>query len=129
MKRASLNFKLIWKRLYPDLPLPTVEHTFLQGRKWRLDYAWPDLKVGFEIEGGVWGQRGRHVRAAGYEKDCTKYSCAAVLGWQIIRATTRQLQHHPKSVCALIAACIKAQQSGDSVYHEIVLELSEHLKI
>ena len=66
------------------------EHPFHPARKWRFDLAWPALMVAFECEGGVWG-RGRHTSGAGYSADCEKYSVAAVLGWRVIRATTKQI--------------------------------------
>lgn len=102
------------------LPSPETEFKFAKplGRNWRLDYAWPELLIGFEIEGGTFGRMitvqqgfehkkggvhapiepgtrfrlgGRH-NAAGFEKDIEKYNHASALGWCIIRATTRQIR-------------------------------------
>ena len=67
------------------------EHRFHQTRKWRFDFAWPDIKVALEVEGGTWAG-GRHTRGKGYEGDCEKYSEAAILGWCVVRATTNMCQ-------------------------------------
>ncbi len=71
------------------LPAPEPEYRFARdaGRKWAFDLAWPALLVAFEREGGTW-TGGRHIRGKGYERDCEKYSEAAIRGWVVIRATT-----------------------------------------
>ena len=66
------------------LPKPQVEYRFHPTRRWRFDYAWPDLKLAVEYEGGTWSG-GRHTRALGYAKDCEKYNEAALLGWKVFR--------------------------------------------
>ena len=67
---------------------PAREFMFHPSRKWRFDFAWPDVKPAVEVEGGV---NGRHQRIGGFSGDCCKYSEAAVLGWRVIRATTAQV--------------------------------------
>jgi very-short-patch-repair endonuclease len=63
------------------------ELQFDVARRWRFDFAWPDLSVAVEIEGGTWSA-GRHSRGAGFEADCMKYSEAAIRGWMVLRVTT-----------------------------------------
>ena len=67
---------------------PVREYQFAAslGRRWRLDFAWPDLLIGVEVEGGTW-VAGRHSRGAGFEKDCEKYNAAVLLGWSVLRFT------------------------------------------
>lgn len=60
------------------------EHKFHEKRKWRFDFAWPDIKFAVEVEGGIHIQ-GRHTRGAGYEKDIEKYAEAFALGWRVLR--------------------------------------------
>jgi hypothetical protein len=72
------------------LPAPIPEFTFAPDREWRFDYGWPVWRIALEIEGGTW-IGGRHVTGAGYEADCIKYNRAAILGWLVIRATTRMV--------------------------------------
>jgi hypothetical protein len=72
------------------VPTPVKEHRFATdiGRQWRFDYAWPDLKVAMELEGGTFiSGGGRHNRAVGYAGDIEKYNRAAIQGWLVVRAT------------------------------------------
>ena len=80
-----------------NLPEPEREHRFHPTRRWRFDFAWPEFKVACEVEGGTWS-RGRHVRGLGFQKDCTKYNEAALLGWLVIRVTA----HHIETGKALV---------------------------
>lgn len=72
------------------VPLYVTEHVFSPPRKWRFDIAWPERMLALEIEGGVHG-RGRHNRPIGFEKDCEKYNTAILLGWRVLRVTSRQV--------------------------------------
>jgi hypothetical protein len=71
-------------------PAPVPEYEFAKPRRYRFDLCWVEKGVALEFEGGVYS-RGRHVRPAGYENDCEKYSEAAVRGWRVLRATYRQV--------------------------------------
>ena len=66
------------------------EHIFSPWRRWRLDFAIVDLKIGIEIEGGVWAN-GRHTRGKGFIDDMEKYNAAATLGWVVLRFTPQDL--------------------------------------
>jgi very-short-patch-repair endonuclease len=68
------------------LPEPQREYKFSNSRQWRFDFAWPDLLLAAEVEGGTW-TGGRHTRGSGFEKDCEKYNCAAIYGWAVLRFT------------------------------------------
>lgn len=69
------------------LPPPEREYRFDPDRRWRFDFAWPEHRVAFEIEGGTW-TGGRHTRGAGFSADCEKYNAAALQGWRVFRVTT-----------------------------------------
>lgn len=73
------------------LPDPDREVRFSDDRKWRFDFAWPEMMVALEVEGGVYNQ-GRHTRPKGFEEDCVKYSMAAIKGWTVIRATGNMIK-------------------------------------
>ena len=72
------------------LPAPVPEYRFHPSRRWRLDYAWPEYRVGLEVDGGVF-TRGRHTRGTGWLDDTEKLNAAAVLGWRMLRCTPRTL--------------------------------------
>ena len=69
------------------LPDPVTEHRFHDTRKWRFDFAWPDVNTAVEVEGGTWSG-GRHTRGAGFANDCEKYNEATRLGWRVYRFTS-----------------------------------------
>lgn len=78
------------------LPTPDREYRFHPTRRWRFDFAWPD--IGFdgyyfavEVEGGTWNG-GRHTRGAGFESDCEKCAEALILGWRVLRVTGKQIK-------------------------------------
>jgi len=76
------------------LPKPSREYRFRPtGRRWRFDYAWPELALAVEVEGGTWGKKKKsgHTTGSGFEKDCEKYNAAALDGWAVLRYTTKMV--------------------------------------
>lgn len=71
-------------RLYADLAAvgyePEREHFFFDQslRKWRLDFAWPEIKLAIEVQGA-----GRHNRLAGQRDDMEKINAAIECGWRV----------------------------------------------
>lgn len=63
------------------------EFEFSPDRKWRLDFAWPDLKVGVEIDGFGFGHQAQQCMA----EDNEKANAAVELGWRVLRFNSRQL--------------------------------------
>lgn len=69
-------------------------------RKWRFDFAWPEIKLAVEIEGVIHfgtnadGSRktSRHQNRAGYENDCDKYNRATLEGWRVLRFTQKHIK-------------------------------------
>lgn len=62
------------------------EHRFHPPRRWRFDFAWPEIYLAVEVE-GITYEGGRHQRVQGYEDDCEKYNRAQMLGWRVLRYT------------------------------------------
>lgn len=73
------------------LPAPTPEFKFHETRKWRVDYAWPEIKLAVEIEGGVF-MAGRHSRGAGFRNDLEKYNTLTIMGWSLLRFLPEQIK-------------------------------------
>lgn len=91
-KRAQcqcLELHLLRDILAAQLPEPIRNYRF-SPRKYMADFAWPEMRLLVEVEGG--GQRGHHQTVEGYENDCRKYNLAAKLGWLIIRFTGRMIK-------------------------------------
>ena len=65
------------------LPLPAKEVIMIQGRKYRVDYAWHSLRLGIEIQGGVF-TRGAHGSVYGILQGYKKSNDAAQHGWTLM---------------------------------------------
>lgn len=89
------------------LPMPVREYKFHDTRKWRLDYAWPEHKIGLEVNGGVW-IRGRHTRGAGQIKDMEKFNAANLLSWHIYQCTPQEI--HNLSILTVLQAAFKKEK-------------------
>ena len=63
-----------------------AEWPFHPERKWRFDYARPDLKIAIEVDGGVF-TGGRHSGGVGQVKDMEKCNNACSLGWLVYHIT------------------------------------------
>ena len=66
------------------------EYQFHPSRKWRLDIAFPDKKLGIELE-GVFGLAVLTIRGVHYASDCEKYNQPTLLGWKVLRYTERNI--------------------------------------
>lgn len=62
------------------------EHKFHPDRKWRFDWAIPEIMIAIEYE-GVFSEISRHTTAKGYTGDADKYNSAQALGWKVLRFT------------------------------------------
>ena len=70
------------------------EHRFCPTRRWRADFAFPEIKLAIEIEGGVWvGGGGRHNRASGFLKDLEKYDALTELGYYLLRYQPNKIDY------------------------------------
>src|SRR5262245_18906352 len=77
-------FETNWRQLGGPELVP--EYKFHPGRRYKLDFAIPGIRVGIEVEGGIWlDGGGRHNRAEGFIKDCRKYNFLASMGWTVFR--------------------------------------------
>lgn len=88
------------------LPAPVRELNFHPTRKSRFDFAWPELMLAVECDGGTWSN-GRHTRGAGYAADCIKINDAVLLGWRVLRFTGEQIKS------GLAIDTIKKAMKGD----------------
>jgi hypothetical protein len=68
------------------------EHKFLENRRFKFDWAIPNLKIAIEYE-GVISDKSRHTTINGYSGDCVKYNLAATQGWRVLRYTALNYQN------------------------------------
>lgn len=77
---------LLYQVMVVGLPEPVREYRFHPTRRWRFDFAWMEVKLAVEVDGGAYAQ-GRHTRGKGFENDCTKINTAVLMGWRVLRYT------------------------------------------
>ena len=95
-RRTEVEDEMAFNLKAAKVTPPIREFAFAKGigRDWRLDFAWPDVLVALEIQGGGWlepdedgNRRGAHGGGTALERDCEKYSRAAALGWRVLQVT------------------------------------------
>lgn len=62
------------------------DYRFHPERRWKMDWAHPELLICAEIEGGIW-TGGRHTQAQGFIKDLEKYEAAQRMGYVVYRCS------------------------------------------
>lgn len=79
--------------------LPQITRKFLfakqaLGRRWEADFAYPDLHLLIEIDGGVWRRGGgAHSHPSNIERDIEKSNDAALLGYCTLRFTSTAVRN------------------------------------
>ena len=73
------------------MPPPKREWIAVPGRKFRFDFAWPDLMLLVEVQGGIW-TKGGHSTGVGISRDCEKGNLATLLGWRVLHVTSEQIK-------------------------------------
>lgn len=89
--KADLETYLAY--IAPSLGLPwdlVPEYRFHPTRKWRLDWAWPDAKIGIEFDGVMMRTVG-HNSLGGILRDTEKINEAQRLGWSVYRANAKNV--------------------------------------
>lgn len=107
-ERLQQAFLAAWRT--HGLPDPTPEYRFHKTRKWRFDYAWPQLKVAVEINGGSFVQ-GRHNRGAALISEYDKLNEAQRLGWVVLQFGTAHMKN-PTEVAATVLDVMVDVQAG-----------------
>lgn len=100
-------FSFAWRAMAPpDLPAPVAEYTGhgIPGRKFRFDFAWPELRVVVEVDGGVWKVGGgKH----GSDSDRERNNLCVLYDWHVLRFSTHQLEHDPAACVILVAKYLR----------------------
>ena len=88
-----------------------AEWPFHPTRKWRFDYACPELKIAIEVDGGIF-TGGRHSGGVGQLKDFEKGNAACSLGWYVFHTTPEDM--HDLEFRKLVLEAIKARKMQKS---------------
>ena len=93
-----------WQKLQSShLPEPRRQHwvTSRAGRRYRLDFAWPEHLVAFETEGFEW-----HGTRARWKQDRVRTAALERLGWRIVVATWDDVTRAPAETLDRIAMAL-----------------------
>lgn len=88
-----------------------AEWPFHPTRKWRFDYACPELKIAIEVDGGIF-TGGRHSGGVGQLKDMEKGNAACAMGWYVFHTTPEDM--HDLEFRKLVLEAIKARKMQKS---------------
>lgn len=87
------------------LPKPVPEFAFAApARRWRFDWAWPELLIALEVQGGIFSG-GRHVRGAALLKEMEKLNAAAIAGYRVLYVTPATLLTEGPALIARASQC------------------------
>lgn len=90
---SALEVEFMFQVKHAGLPPFERDYQFAkdEGRKYELDLAWPERKLGVEVQGGIW-RKGGHSSGQGISRDCDKMSLAASLGWLVLPVTREMIK-------------------------------------
>lgn len=83
-------------------PELTPEFKFHPIRLWRFDFAVPSIRVGIEVDGGVF-INGGHNRGAQITKDYEKRNSALCMGWRCFQLTSNIMK--PDDIRPIVQVC------------------------
>lgn len=69
-----------------QLPRPMREYRFHPTRRWRLDFAWPDMRLAVEIDGEVHRIKDR------FHADLEKHAALVLADWTLLRVGSREVR-------------------------------------
>lgn len=74
------------------LPTPVLQHVVVDaiGRKWRLDFAWPDYRVAAEYDGLDW-----HSGPDAFLRDRRRSAALQELGWVVVPIVAEDVRYWP----------------------------------
>lgn len=105
----------ILKATFPHLTI-VEEHVFHPTRKWRFDFAIPEIKLAIEYQGhgatGGGGHVGGHASMSGMAGDCEKINQAQALGWTVLLFTALHFQPADRIKHKLTAPLMTIEEIG-----------------
>jgi hypothetical protein len=99
-------------------PVPDAEVRVTPDRKFAFDFAWPDLMIALEVDGGLYGMgkpcpmcKQRKVAGHGSIQrkltDIEKFNLAALQGWRVVHVTPDMVKKG--TACDVIDAIFKGE--------------------
>ena len=97
---------------------PVTQFRPISGRKWTVDFAWPELKVAVEVQGGIWAKRkdpitGKTLGTAhtgrGHERDMEKMNSLQIAGWIVLQFSSSMINKNPNKIAEVISRALVAR--------------------
>lgn len=95
------SFFQLWKRFGNGM-MPVREYRFIEGRRYRADFAWPEHKLIVEMDGYR-----AHVHKHGKQRDSERDRLSMLDGWRVMRYTAYDLRVKPIQCCEEIAKILE----------------------
>jgi hypothetical protein len=101
------QFARLAERLFEDAGFPDLTHEYevvIAGHRYRIDLAYPDLKIAIELDG-----RGHEVQ---FDEDPIRTNRLETAGWLVLRFTWRRLIEDPGGMVADVFAARRLRSGG-----------------
>ena len=88
------------------LPGLRDEYKFHSIRQFAFDFAWPQLKIGVDLQGGIYkpGRRTGHTSIKGMENDMEKLNLAVTNGWLVLLFSPNKVYQEQAYVLSSVRA-------------------------
>jgi very-short-patch-repair endonuclease len=97
------------------LPAPERQYRFAKGmkRQFESDFAWPELKLLVEVEGGIWKRGGgAHSHPLDVERDIERRQYAVLLGFFVLPVITDEVTSGKAIAVIQQALAVRGWQRG-----------------
>ena len=108
MSKSKLEEEMEFQIKGAKLPEPEREFVFIPGRRFRLDFAWVDVRIGLELDGGIFLPKSGHNTGVGISRDIEKGNLSLENGWKVYRATSKTVKDG--SALKMIEGAIKREK-------------------
>lgn len=105
---ATLEQQLFHKLTLAGIPPPQAQYQAVPERRWHADFAYPDVMLLVEVEGGTYAN-GRHSRGREYYRDTVKYNALGIAGWLVLRFTVDAIEGDTQEAVDTIRAALAAR--------------------
>lgn len=89
------------------LPLPELQYEIVdnRGRRWRVDFAWPETKLAAEYDSAEW-----HANPDAFKHDRMKIARLQECGWTSIPIVVEDVRRHPRDLVARVFGHLERRQ-------------------
>ena len=89
--KSDLERALAFAIRAAGLPAPETQYSYVPGRKFAADFAWPEARLLVEVQGGVY-TRGAHGSVGGVLRDIERLNLATLAGWRMLRFAGQHIE-------------------------------------